>query len=210
MFTYCGNNPVNRYEMNGYVNWGGVMVGIGIGILAIGAAALTISTAGAAGPLAAAAISTIGTMASAALVETSVVTTVGAVCEEPVVYDVTVVGGHDRAGCSLVYDFGEDTTDFYLHTGSQTNSEIGVTFGSGFVFNYDKPGDYGGEFLDTSYSVNYKGASLGLDYCTSPSNLTNGYKDSHALLLTSGFGMPLLKHKGPTAAFDYYWSVDLF
>ena len=186
MFAYCGNNPVMGYDPTGLVNWGGFWAGIGIGLLAAGAIALTIATAGAASPLAAALVTTAGTVVSAALVEASVVTTAGAIAEETIVYDVTVIGGNDRVGCSYVYDLGEDTSEWYLHEGKQSKSELGVSFGAGFVGNYTGEGGYGGEFVDVSKSVDYKGASLGLDYCSSPSNFTNGYKDSHALLFTSG------------------------
>ena len=180
MFAYCNNNPVMGYDPLGTVNWGGVFTGIAIGILAVGAAALTIATAGAAAPLAAAAITTLGTVATAALAEASVVTMYGAACEISVVYDITAVAGNDRGGISLVYDYGEGTSDLYLHTGKQSQKDVSMTFGSGFVYNYDKPGDYAGEFVDVSMSGKAKGASLGVDYCTSPGNFTNGYKDSHA------------------------------
>lgn len=134
-------------------------------------------------------------------------TTVGAYNELPVVYDVTVVGGHDRAGASLVYDFGEQTSDFYLHTGAQNNSDLSATFGAGIVDNYNKPGDYSGEFLDVSWSGKYKGASIGGDYCTSPSNMTNRNSGSRAFLLTSGISLSPYSSKGPTVSYDYYWSI---
>jgi len=57
--------------------------------------------------------------------------------------------------------------------------------GSGFVYNYDELGKYGGEFIDVSMSGEYKGVSLGIDSCTDPKNLTNGYIGCHAFLLTS-------------------------
>ena len=210
MFAYCGNNPVMGYDPSGAINWGGVLAGLVIGVIAVAAVAATIATAGAASPLAAAAGTALGATVSTALVETAVVTTAGAVAEVPVVYDVTVVGGSDRAGASLVYDFGENTSDFYLHTGRQSKNDISVTVGSGFVFNYDQPGDYAGEFLDVSASTNFKGASVGLDYCTSPSNLTNGYQDSHALLFTSGLSIPTSSSNSnaPTFSYDYYWPIS--
>lgn len=195
------------YDPSGLINWGGVFAGIVIGAIAVAAIAVTVATAGAASPFAAAVVTTVGTTVSAALVEASVVTTVGAVAEVPVVYDVTVVGGDDRVGASLVYDFGENTSDYYLHTGKQSKDDFSITFGSGFVFNYDKVGDYGGTFLDVSASADYKGASLGLDYCTSPENLTDGYKKSHALLLTSGYSCSLTNSKLPTFSYDYYWQI---
>ena len=208
MFAYCGNNPVMGCDPTGLINWGGVAVGLGLALLTVAAVAATVATAGAASPLLATAVTTIGTVASAALGEAAVVTTVGAYNEAPVVYDVTVVGGHDRAGASLVYDYGENTSDFYLHTGTQSKSEIGATVGSGFVYNYNKPGDYAGEFLDVSWSGSYKGASIGADYCTSPTNLSNGYKDSHAFLLTSGFSVSSFSSNTPTFSYDYYWMMS--
>jgi len=196
------------YDPSGMVNWGGVLAGIVIGVIAVAAVAATIATAGAASPLVAAVGTTVGTTVSAALVEASVVTTAGAIAEAPVVYDVTVIGGNDRAGVSLVYDFGENTSDLYLHTGKQSKEELALTFGSGFVFNYDEPGEYAGEFFDVSTSTDYKGASLGMDYCTSPSNLRNGYKDSHALLFTSGYSCSLTNSQIPTFSYDYYWQIS--
>jgi len=195
------------YDPTGLINWGGIAVGLGLAILTVVAVAATVASAGAASPLLATAITAVGTVASAALAEAAVVTTVGAYCEIPVVYDVTVVAGYDREGASMVYDFEDNTSDCYLHTGTQNKSDVAVTFGSGFVFNYDKPGDYAGEFLDISWSGNYKGALLGADYCTSPTNLTNGYKDSHAILWTSGFSFSPYSSKTPTFSFDYYWTL---
>lgn len=196
------------FDPYGMINWGGVLAGLIIGAIAVAAIAATIATAGAASPLVAAAGTAIGTVASAALVEASAVTTAGAIAEVPVVYDVTVVGGNDRAGASLVYDFGENTSAFYLHTGKQSKEDLSLTFGSGFVFNYDEPSDYAGEFYDVSKSIDYKGASLGMDYCTNPKNLTNGYKESHALLLTSGFSFSPSNSKTPTFSYDYYWQIS--
>ena len=196
------------YDPQGLIDWGGVFVGLGLAALAVGAIALTVVTAGAASPLAASAIVTVGTVASATLAEASVVTTYGAVVEEPVVYDVTVTGGNDRVGASLVYDFGANTSDFYLHTGVQSQDSFGLTFGSGFVYNYNKPGDYGGEFIDVSMSGEYNKASLGIDYCTDPKNITNGYKNCHALLLTSGWSVSAFDSNPFVYSYDYYWSTN--
>lgn len=207
MFAYCGNNPVMGYDPTGLINWGGMAVGLGLALLTIAVVAATVATAGAASPLLATTATVVGTVVGAALGEAAVVTTVGAYNEVPVVYDVTVVHGYDRSGASLVYDFGENTSDYYLHTGVQNRSDLTVSFGSGFVYNYDKPGDYAGEFLDVSLSAEYNGASLGVDYCTSPSNLVNGYQDSHALLLTSGFSLISFSSSAPTFSYDYYWKV---
>ena len=44
-------------------------------------------------------------------------------------------------------------------------------------------------------------------YCTSPSNFRNGYKDSHALLWTSGFSFSPYSSKTPTFSYDYYWQL---
>ena len=208
LFVYCGNNPVMGYDPTGYVNRNGVFAGIAIGILAAGAIALTVVTAGAATPLVASAVTTFGTVVSAALVEASVITTVGAIDERPVVYDVTFVGGKDRIGISLVYDFGADTSETYLHSGRQSKDDLGVTFGTGFVYNYKGRGTYGGEFYDVSMSVDYKGASLGFDFCTDPGNLTTQFSTGcSAFLLTSGFSVPSFGPNRPVVAMDYYWPV---
>ena len=116
--------------------------------------------------------------------------------------------GKERNGVSLVYDFGEDTADLYLHTGKQSTDDLAVTFGSGFVFNYDEPGDYAGEFYDVSVSGEYRGANLGFDYCTSPDNCVNGYKSSHALLITSGFSLAPSFSNAPVHSYDYYWPIS--
>ena len=207
MFAYCNNNPVTGFDPTGLVNWGGICWGIGIGILAVGAMALTVATAGAASPLVAGVVTTAGTVASGALIEASAVTTIGAWNESTVVYDATCIAGNDRVGCSYVYDFSENDSEWYLHTGKQSKSELGFTFGSGFVFNYKGEGSYGGTFVDVSKSRNYKGASLGVDYCTSPDNFTDGYTSCHALLFTSGWSTSFDFSKKPTIAYDYYWPI---
>ena len=84
MFAYCQNNPVSGYDPTGLVDWGGVLVGVGIlgiGVLALSAAFLMAPTAG---PLVGAVLSTVGLAAGAGAVETGAVVTVGAV----------MVGGH--------------------------------------------------------------------------------------------------------------------
>ena len=210
MFAYCNNNPIMGYDPTGLVNWGGVAAGVGIGILSVFAIAATVATAGAASPLLAAVGSAVGMAMSAALVEASVVTTVGAVQEAPIVYDVTVTNGHDKIGCSLVYDFGANTTDIYLHEGVQSYNDYGATFGSGFVFNYDSPGDYAGEFYDVSYSTNVKGANVGIDGCTDPQNLQGTTSGSSAILFTSGLSASISINKGPNFSYDYYWQVAYY
>ena len=211
MFAYCANNPVMGYDPTGLVNWGGVAAGVGIGVLAVFAVMATVATAGAASPLLAAVGTAVGTAMSAALIEASVVTTAGAVSESPVVYDVSVTHNRDKAGCSVVYDFGENTTDIYLHQGVQSNNEYGVTFGSGFVYNYDRPGDYAGEFVDVSYSTGYNGANIGIDGCTDPDNILAPGNGSSALLLTSGCSIPLGRNANPfNFSYDYYWQIALY
>ena len=202
------------YDPTGYINWWGVAAGITMGILAVGAVALTVMTAGAASPLAGALIATAGTVVSAALVETAVVTTAGAFMEAPVVYDGTLTNGHDRSGCSVVYDFSTDITDVYLHTGTTSSAEYSATYGVGFVFDYNVAGDYGGVFVDVSASAQYKGASLGIDYCTDPNNLslrTPYSAGSHAALFTSGISIPMFAQSSPFSfGMDYYWQVAVF
>lgn len=211
MFAYCNNNPVMGYDPTGFVNWGGVAAGVGIGVLSVLAIAATVATAGAASPLLAAVGSAVGMAMSAALVEASVVTTVGAVQEAPIVYDVTVTNNHDKIGCSLVYDFGTNTTDIYLHEGVQSNNEYGVTFGSGFVYNYDSPGDYSGEFYDVSYSTNVKGANLGIDGCTDPQNLQGSTSGSSAMLFTAGWSAAIAGNSHAlNFSYDYYWQVAYY
>ena len=213
MFAYCNNNPITGYDPEGLVNWGGVAVGIGIGILAIAAVALTVATAGAASPLLAVVGSSVGTAMSAALIETSIVTTTGAIAEVPVVYDTTVVAGNTRVGYSAIYDFGNDTADLYMHRGAQNQYEFSATWGTGFVFNHTERGSYAGEFVDTSYSTNYRGANVGLDFCTSPDNLNADnfmQEGTSALLFTSGIGSSIFRSRAPLIAYDYYEYVAAF
>ena len=211
MFAYCWNNPVMGYDPSGMINWGGVLAGLVIGVIAVAAIVATIATAGAASPVVAAVGTAVGTAVSAALVETVVVTTIGAYCEAPVVYDVCVVTGNNRSGCSVVYDYNTDITDVYLHEGAQNKPELGVTYGAGFVGNYDEPGQYAGAFVDVSYSVDYKGANIGVDACTSPGNIYGEGGESYAVLFTLGWSVPLLPAKtAATYSYDVYWQVGVY
>lgn len=202
------------YDPTGLVNWGGVAAGIGFALLAAAAVAATIATAGAASPLAAVAITAVGTAVSAAIAESAITTTVGAVDEAPVVYDLTITCGNQRNGCSIVHDYGTNISDVYLHDGKTSVGAYGATYGTGLVYNYNKPGDYGGSFYDASVSSKFKGADLGIDFCTDPSNLQSGFSEgggSYAWMLTSGLSTPAPgKHGRVAYGVDYYWQVNVF
>ena len=214
MFGYCGNNPVMGYDPTGLVNRRGVALGIGLALLAVATVVATVVTAGAASPLVATVATAVGTAVSAALAESAITTTIGAIKEDPIVYDLTITCGNQRNGCSLVYDYGTNVSDVYLHDGKTSNGAYGTSYSTGFVYNYNKPGDYGGTFIDASVSSKYKNADLGVDFCTDPSNLQSGFsKDggSYAFLLTSGFSTPVpVIQRIVTYGVDYYWQVSVF
>jgi hypothetical protein len=201
MFAYCGNNPVTGYDPTGMINWGGLAVGLGIAAVSIGLAALTIATAGAASPLLAAAVTTIGTVATAATAEAAVTTTYAAYAETTAVYDVTIVNGNNRSGASYVYDFSNDTSEVYCHTGAQSNCEYGASFGSGIIFNYSGESSYAGEFIDISGSFKYNGANIGGGRCFSPDK--NG---TSAIMLNTGISLSLT-NTPVNIGYDYYWRI---
>ena len=214
MFAYCNNNPVMGYDPTGLVNLGGVAIGIGLALLTVAAVAITVVTAGAASPLVATATVAIGTAVSVALAESAITTTIGAVNEAPVVYDLTVTCGNQRNGCSLVHDYETNVSDVYLHDGKTSNGAYGTTYGTGLVYNYDKPGDYAGTFYDASVSGKLNNADLGVDFCTDPINLQSGFSEgggSYAWLLTSGLSTPTPGiQRRITYGIDYYWQVIVF
>ena len=212
MFAYCGNNPVMGYDPTGLINWKGVVAGFGFALLAVAAVAVTVATAGAASPLIAAAITTVGATVSAALIETAVTTTVGAIKEVPVVYDMSIASGGKKSGCSMVYDYGEDTTDIYLHEGVLSGADS-ITYGTGFVYNYDEPGDYGGTFVDMAVSADVKNVELGLDFCTSPDNLTTHpteWTGCYAWMFTTGRSFSANGGLSASVGYDFYWQVAVF
>ena len=139
MFGYCGNNPVMGYDPTGLVNRRGVALGIGLALLAVATVVATVVTAGAASPLVATVATAVGTAVSAALAESAITTTIGAIKEDPIVYDLTITCGNQRNGCSLVYDYGTNVSDVYLHDGKTSNGAYGTSYSTGFVYNYNKP-----------------------------------------------------------------------
>lgn len=210
MFAYCQNNPVSGYDPTGFVDWGGVLVGIGIlgiGALALSAALLLAPTAG---PLVGAVLSTVGLAAGAGAVETGAVVTVGAVMETPIVIDTTVTDGstHNRRGYSFVVDFEDDLIDVYYHHGVTTSGSSSFSYGVGFVQNYENVGDYGGHFVDAGGSVSAHGVDFGFDVCTDPTRVGKG--GATAELLTVGFSFPAVGRSGPIAlGYDYYLPVSV-
>ena len=210
MYAYCNGNPITGHDPTGEINWKGFWVGVGV--VATGAVILaaTFFTAGAAAPLAATAITAAGSAAGIATTATGAAITYGAVTEEAIVLDVSFSNGstHDKTGYSVVMDFHDDNIgiDTYYHYG-KTTSGYGVSYGVGFVYNYEKPGDYGGYFADASATYNHNGIDYGLDVCTDPSA---PFQKCSAALFTVGVSFPS-SQKGKfsvNSGVDYYLPIS--
>ena len=150
-------------DPTGHWDWGGVVTGLGL--VAIGTAAfmLTVTTAGAAAPLGALAISTAGTITSAATFITGFVVTTGAAVDGTVVSDFTFSVGVDRRGVSIVTDFKNDTCEIYTHYGYGSSDALGLSYSTGYVYDYNDLGDYAGDFAEGSISVGSISASYSQD-----------------------------------------------
>lgn len=141
----------------------------GLAIVAVGVAAIaaTVVTAGAAAPLAAAAVAGVGTLVSSAIITTGTTVAYAAATDSTAVVEVGYNCCHAREGLSLVMDFNggdDDTYELYRRDGVTTSSGIDVTYSTGLVEDYHRRGDYAGSFVTLSGSV--KG--YGLDYSQSP------------------------------------------
>lgn len=140
---------------------------------------------------------------------TGLVMTKAAATDETMVVDVSATDGttHTKTGYSVVVDFNSDSTslEVYDHYG-QTTSGTNVTYSVGYVYNYDSPGDYGGEFVDAGGTYSINGAEYGIDVCTDPNKPFTG---CYAVLATFGMGVPLSAHGNISfsGGLDYYNSL---
>jgi hypothetical protein len=208
MFAYCGNNPVMGYDPMGAFDLGGFLTGVAIVVVGAAVIGLTVVTAGAATPLAAVAITSVGTALGVAAIETGASITAAAATDSTAVLDFSYSNGatSTKYGYSAVIDFGNDTAEFYTHTGAMASSSYGCAYGAGLVFNYNDLGDYGGSFVDFSGSTNYRGADYGIDVCWDPSG-----KGAAAVLGTVGISIPGSTDCSPIiAGYDYYISIGSF
>ena len=185
MFAYCGNNPVLNLDPTGEWSWKGFLAGIATVAVGVATVALTVVTAGAATPLAAAAVTSVGTLAASALITTGTTVAYAAATDSTSVVELGCNIGHGRCGLSLVMDFNggdNDTYDLYSRKGGTTSSGADITYSVGIVKGYDKPGDYAGSFVSVSGSV--KG--YGVDYCQSPREKPG--KGARAVTASFSFG----------------------
>lgn len=193
-------------DPTGYWNWGGFWAGVATVVVGVAIIAATVATAGAAAPLAAATLSTVGTTVGTVVTATGVVTTCAAATENPMVVDVSVTDGstRDKHGYSVVIDFDSDSVSFdtYYHYGKST-SGYSFSYGVGFVYGYDEPGDYGGYFVDGTASYSHNGIDYGIDVCTDPSA---PFEKCSAALLTVGASAP--NSKPVNVGLDYYVPIS--
>jgi hypothetical protein len=150
MYAYCSNNPVMGRDPNGYVSWWGVAAGALIATAGIAIAALSY---GVGSPIGAAMVFEGGAL----IAGTGLFTTGCAIEEQAMVLDLSVSdNGGNKSGASLVVDFAGDTMDLYSHAGKSAGTDSGpsVSYAVGLVFNYTKPGDYGGQFVDAGGGIN--------------------------------------------------------
>ena len=212
MFAYCGNNPVMGYDPTGETNWGGFWTGVGMVLIGGFVAAAIIASAGSATPVVAAALTATGTALGSAIGATGSVVAYGAITEEPIVVDISVVDGytHDKHGYSVVVDFTENSValDGYYHYG-KTSSGYAVAYGAGLVQNYNKPGDYGGPFIDGGGSVTVSGYDYGIDICTGPTEPFSN-DTCWAAMATFGVSFPANSHGKRAAYIGYDYYVPIF
>ena len=202
MFAYCQNNPIMGYDPTGCWNWGGFWTGVAIVAVGVAIIGLTVATAGAASTLAATAVVAIGTGAGVATIETGVAITAAAVTDSTAVIDISYTDGmsSQKYGYSAVIDYGENTLEVYSHYGATSSSSYSITYGAGIVNNYNNLGDYGGDFVDVSASMNYKGIDYGIDGCWDPDG-----DGTSAVLGTVGISLPPIGASSDiVVGYDYY------
>ena len=202
MFAYCGNNPVNRVDPTGEWSWGGFLTGLAIVAVGVVAIAATVVTAGAAAPLAAAAVAGVGTLAASAIITTGTTVAYAAATDSTAVVEVGYNSFHAREGLCLVMDFNGgdgDTYELYRRNGVTTASGFDVTYSTGLVEDYHGRGDYSGPFVSVSASV--KG--YGVDYCQSPSKRPG----RGARAVTASFSFGTSSYASLSCAYDYYTPI---
>ncbi len=183
-------------------SWSGVLTGIACVALGIACVAITVSTAGAAAPLAAGVMIAAGTSVGYSLAVTGSAMAGAAATDSVFVQDYSYTINNRDEGLSIVHDYGKSTTEYYYHTGAATEY-YSCSYGAGIVHNYDDLGDYGGSFIDESVSVQCNGVSYAVDVCFSPTLNENG-KRVWATMGTVGLSIgPAVK---TNSRVDYYYS----
>lgn len=138
--------------------------------------------------------------------------TAAAATDSAAVLDFSYTSGstYQKYGVSAVIDYGGKTTELYSHHGATSSSSYGCSYGAGVVFNYNGPGDYSGDFIDTSTSVKYKGIDYGMDICFDPA-IPSGSNGTAAIIGTVGYSLPpLRKNYSVTLGYDHYIPFALF
>ena len=194
----------------GYWNWRGFIAGVAIAAVGIAVIVATAYTGGAAAPLAIAAAKTVATAIGIGITATGAVTSYAAATEKAMVVDVSSSDGatHDKKGYSVVIDFDTDSVgiDTYYHQG-KTSDKYGATYSVGLVDGYEKPGDYGGPFIDVGATYSYNGVNLGIDVCTDP---TAPFSKCSAYSGTIGVSFPAAPagKVSPYIGIDYYFPIS--
>ena len=122
MYSYCGNDPINKYDPSGH--------------FAISTLVLTI--------VGTAVLITAGAIIYGAVTDTPVVLDFSISAGMG-----AGVGG--KAGISIVLDFRNDSFRFYPHYGYYYGAKyntFGFSYGVGLISNYENEGDYAGPFVD--------------------------------------------------------------
>ncbi|MBR6411198.1 MAG: hypothetical protein IKS35_07430, partial [Clostridia bacterium] len=178
----------------GCVCWWGVLVGAAMAVIGL---AVTVASCGIGSPLGA----TLVLEAGIIIGTTGMITTQCAIEESAMVIDASVSNRvtSQRTGLSLVIDFKNETFDLYGHEGLTASTPGSpVSYSVGIVHNYEKPGDYGGHFINCGLAYN----GIGAEYSRSPDVSPNSVA---AVSITFG----LLGSSVATAyvGWDYYHQI---
>lgn len=212
LYAYCGNNPVSGCDPTGHFNWGGFLLGAA---LVVAGAAIIVATGGAAAP----GIVAAGAALTKVIVGTAIATTgahmaMAAASDHAMVLDASITlpatsTTSSKFGLSIVLDFGENSIEAYTHVGEMknisTSSGPAFTYSSGFVYNYNEQGDYGGEFVYAGGSV----GGMGLEICGAPCPSADS---TYAICTTFSYPSTYKDIEGH-AGYDYYesswyWDID--
>ena len=173
---------VNKEYYEGFLVGVAIIVATVITVASYG----TLSAAGVV--LVAAAITTGATIAHAAATDSTMV----------VDLSVTISDGekYTKHGGSIVVDFKDDEANFYSHNGLGIGGNSGLSYSTGWVYNYDTPKDYAGDFIDASAGY----GAYGVDHCWSPWG--NYGSSTKATSIT--FSYPYTNSVGGSVGYDYY------
>ena len=182
MFAYCNNSPILGLDPYGSFNLLGFLGGIATTVIGV---AISVTAVCCGSP----ALFEVG----CAVASTGIIATGAAALDGVMVMDATVSYGNNRQGLSTVIDFGNDTVETYYHAGATSDPFPSASYSTGIVFNYEKPGDYSGHFIEGSFSVP---GGAGISGCMDPTKPIGGAKAVCASFSTS----PM-----PSAySYDYY------